>query len=75
MDAVLLQIATFFLFSIALLALLPLVAKRLLGRDANTFTLLLAAMGTGAITTANSLSVAVQLALPDWVRARGRSIY
>ena len=27
------------------------------------------------ISTANSLTVAAQLALPDWVRARGMSIY
>ncbi len=31
--------------------------------------------GTGWIATANSLTVAAQLALPDWVRARGMSIY
>ncbi|CAN5511436.1 MFS transporter [soil metagenome] len=127
--AVLLQIALFFLHSTALLALLPLVARRLRGGDAGTFTLLLAAMGSGAIvaamflprlrqmmnrdtlvlrsvmlqsvstaamalapnawvavpamllngmawiTCANSLSVSAQLALPDWVRARGMSMY
>ena len=27
------------------------------------------------ITTANSLSVSAQMALPDWVRARGMSMY
>ena len=27
------------------------------------------------ITVANSLTVAAQMALPDWVRARGMSIY
>jgi MFS family permease len=127
--AVLLRIAIFFFHSTALLALLPLVARGLHGGDAGTFTLLLAAMGGGAIvaamflprlrqamarntlvlggallqsamtavvaysdqvsvtalamflsgmgwiTTANSLSVSVQLALPDWVRARGISIF
>jgi hypothetical protein len=31
--------------------------------------------GVGWISTANSLTVAAQLALPDWVRARGMSIY
>lgn len=31
--------------------------------------------GTGWISTANSLTVTAQLALPDWVRARGMSIY
>lgn len=127
--AVLLRIAIFFFYSTALLALLPLVAKGLHRGDAAIFTLLLAAMGGGAIvavmflprlrqttsrdtlvlggallqlamtavvahfgqvsvtalamflsgmgwiTTVNSLSVSVQLALPDWVRARGMSIF
>jgi MFS family permease/quinol monooxygenase YgiN len=31
--------------------------------------------GMAWIVTANSLSVSVQMALPDWVRARGMSIY
>jgi quinol monooxygenase YgiN len=31
--------------------------------------------GTAWITVANSLTVAAQMALPDWVRARGMSIY
>jgi MFS family permease len=31
--------------------------------------------GMAWITTANALSVSAQLALPDWVRARGMSIY
>ena len=127
--AVLLQVSLFFFHSTALLALLPLVARDLRGGDAATFTLLLAAMGSGAITAAmylprlrqmmprntlvmrstllqsastavmalapnawvavpamvlngmawiccaNSLSVSAQLALPDWVRARGMSMY
>jgi MFS family permease len=129
MRAVLLRIALFFLHSTALLALLPLVARSLPGGAAGTFTLLLAAMGVGAIiaallmpqirtwlplqprvlvgtavqsagalvvafapnvyfavpamvfagaawiTVANSLTVAAQMSLPDWVRARGMSIY
>jgi MFS family permease len=129
MRAVLLRISLFFLHSTALLALLPLVARSLPGGAAGTFTLLLAAMGAGAIITAlsmprirkllppqtllftgttlqaaasvvvafapsifvavpamvvagmawiavaNSLTVAAQMALPDWVRARGMSIY
>lgn len=33
------------------------------------------AVGTAWITVANSLSVAAQMTLPDWVRARGMSIY
>ncbi|MBC7609411.1 MAG: MFS transporter [Polaromonas sp.] len=127
--AVLLRVSLFFLHSTALLALLPLVARKLHGGDAGTFTLLLAAMGAGAIIAAmylprlrqmmsrdalvlrttvlqsvstavmafapnawvavpamlvngmawiacaNSLSVSAQLALPDWVRARGMSMY
>ncbi|MEJ8821804.1 MFS transporter [Variovorax humicola] len=129
MWAVLSRVAIFFLHSTALLALLPLLARGLKGGDAGTFTLLLAAMGAGAIiavlflprlrqgferdqlvlrgtlvqsvatavmafapnvwiavpammfggaawiTVANSLSVSAQLALPDWVRARGMSTY
>jgi MFS family permease len=127
--AVFLRVALFFFHSTALLALLPLLARRLVGGDAGTFTLLLAAMGAGAITvatllprlrqwlagnslvlggtllqslatlvmafapnvyvavpamffggmawlcTANTLSVSAQMALPDWVRARGMSMY
>ncbi len=127
--AVLLRVSLFFLHSTALLALLPLIARGLHGGDAGTFTLLLAAMGTGAIVAglylprlrqmmtrdtlviratmlqsastavmavapnawvavpamllngaawiccANSLAVSAQLALPDWVRARGMSMY
>lgn len=129
MRAVLSRISIFFLHSTALLALLPLLARGLTGGNAATFTLLLAAMGSGAIvavlllprlrqamgrdalvlrgaivqaaatavmawapnawvavpamfmggmawiTTANSLSVSAQLALPDWVRARGMATY
>ncbi|RIX76535.1 MFS transporter [Acidovorax cavernicola] len=129
MRAVLTRVSLFFFHSTALLALLPLLARNLQGGGAGTFTLLLAAMGTGAIiavlflprlrqalgrdqlvlrgaalqsaatavmafapnawvavpamffggmawiTVANSLSVSAQLALPDWVRARGMSTY
>ena len=128
MRVVLLRIFGFFLQSSALLALLPLIARKLEG-GATTFTALLAAMGAGAIltalflprlrrgisrdqfvawgtgvhavaallvvlapniwlampasalagmawiATANSLTLAAQLALPNWVRARGMSIY
>ena len=119
----------FFLHSAALLALLPLVAQRLGTGGAETFTLLLASLGIGAIAAAtqlprirgrwnrdqltvfgsvlqalatalvgfapnawiaapsmfvggmawimvaNSVTIAAQLALPDWVRARGMAIY
>lgn len=129
MQAVLVRIALFFLQSTAVLALLPVIARGLDDGGAGTFTLLLAAMGSGAvvaaaqlprlrarytrdqlvnrgsvvqaamtvvvafapqawlavpamfvsgmawITVANTLTVAAQLALPDWVRARGMSIY
>ena len=129
LKAVLLRIWTFFLSSSALVALLPLLARRLQEGGAGTFTLLLAAMGSGAIastmllarllrrytrdglllramllqavsmltmaqirelwlalpamflsgmtvvTTANMLTVSFQLSLPDWVRARGMSVY
>jgi MFS family permease len=128
MHTVLLRVALFFLQSVAVLALLPLVARNLQG-GAQSFTLLLACLGVGAIasalvlprlrhlfeldrlvrdgtvlqaaatlavafapnlyvaapamiaagaawlTVANTLSVSAQLSLPDWVRARGMSIY
>ena len=47
--AVLLRVSLFFLHSMALIALLPLLARGLRGGDAGTFTLLLACMGAGAI--------------------------
>ena len=129
LKGVLLRIACFFFHSTALMALLPLVAQGIEGGDAGRFTVLLAAMGGGAvastfalprlrqafsrdrlvmlgaavqavtmvvmavntqlwlgvlamalggaawITTANTLSVSAQLSLPDWVRARGMSMY
>ena len=129
MRGILVRISLFFLHSTAQLALLPLVARGLPGGAAGTFTVLLAAMGAGAIlaalqmprirswlplqrlifagtalqavgtlavayapniwvavpamfvsgiawiTVANTLTVAAQMALPDWVRARGMSIY
>ena len=129
LKGVLVRITVFFFHSTALLALLPLVARDLHGGGARTYTLLLASMGTGAITvamflprlrqrwsrdalvaraallqslamatvafapspwvavpamfamgmawitTANSLSVSAQMGLPDWVRARGMSMF
>ena len=129
MLTVLARVALFFVQSIALIALLPLVARRLEDGGAATFTLLMAFMGSGAvvaalmlpwlrqrldrdelvragtllhaaatlaaafapnlylaapalllagcawISVANSLTVAAQMALPDWVRARGMAIY
>lgn len=129
LKGVLARVGIFFFHSTALLALLPLLALQIKGGDAGTFTVLLAAMGAGAIastfalprlrqafsrdrlvlmgagvqaastavmavntnlwlgslamvlggaawlTTANTLSVSAQISLPDWVRARGMSMY
>ena len=52
---VFLRVTLFFFHSTALLALLPLLARRLAGGDAATYTLLLAAMGAGAIVTTTVL--------------------
>jgi MFS family permease len=129
MRVVLVRIFFFFLHSSALLALLPLVARRIHGAGPATYTLMLACIGGGAvvaamyfprwrarfnrdqfvvggtvghalmsvvvvfapniwvalpaivvlgmawISTANSLTLAAQVALPNWVRARGMAIY
>ena len=129
LKVILLRVFLFFLQSTALLALLPLVAKRLHGGGPGTFTVMLACLGLGAIfaalrfphwraryardqfvlvgtlvqaalavlivyvpelwlalpamalvgmawiSVANSLTISAQMALPDWVRARGMSIY
>lgn len=129
LKVVLLRIFLFFLQSTALVALLPLVARKLHGGGAGTFTVMLSCLGGGAIvaalyfprwrarfnrdqfvrigtlshaalsclivgvpelwvalpamallgmawiSVANSLVVAAQMAMPDWVRARGMSIY
>lgn len=129
MRRVLLRIFMFFLQSTAFVALLPLIARQVHGAGPGTFTLMLAAIGAGAIlgatqfpkwrekfdrdefvlfgtlghaamsllvifvpelwvvipacmvlgtawlSTANSLTLAAQLALPNWVRARGMAIY
>jgi MFS family permease len=125
----LVRTSTFFLHSTAIFALLPLVAKRFGSGGAQTYSMLLASMGFGAviaatqlprmrqrwnrdrmisggmvinalgiaglaaapsawvaapsmfvagaawIIVANSVTIAAQLALPDWVRARGMAIY
>jgi MFS family permease len=129
LKVILLRVFLFFLQSTALLALLPLVARRLHGGGPGTFTVMLACLGVGAIfaalrfphwrarhsrdqfvlvgtlvqaalavlivyvpelwlalpamalvgmawiSVANSLTISAQMALPDWVRARGMSIY
>lgn len=128
LHGLLLRVFLFFFHATAVVALLPLLARRLAG-GAGTYALLMACMGAGAITvalflpairrrvtgpqlimagallssttaltmalipdvrwamvamfllgaswlsTSNSLGVSVQMALPDWVRARGYSIY
>ncbi|MBS0509475.1 MAG: MFS transporter [Proteobacteria bacterium] len=71
MRAVLWRIAVFFLHATALLALLPLVARGLQGGGAGTFTLLLAAMGTGAIGAAMLLPRLRQMMAADQLVARG----
>lgn len=129
MVAVIVRAAVFSFFGMSVLALLPLVARVRLEGDANTYTLLLASAGTGAIiavsflpylrrrmsrdrlvivgtilqaiatimlaeatsgwvaaaacvlsggawiTVMNALTVAAQISLPDWVRARGMAVY
>lgn len=132
MRAVIARTVAFFFMSTAVMALLPLTAKRFEGylvSGAGTYTLLLASLGTGAIVgavflprirqalsgdrlvltgtclhamstigvalapnlplaivgmmtaglsqicTANTLGVKAQMALPNWVRARGMSAY
>jgi MFS family permease len=129
LKVILLRIFLFFLQSTALVALLPLVARRLHGGGAGTFTVMLSCIGAGAIaaalyfprlrarfdrdwfvrsgtvlhaalsglivlvpeiwvalpamivvgmawiSVANSLTIAAQVAMPNWVRARGMSIY
>ena len=126
---VLMRTFLFFLQNGALVSLLPLVARDLHGGGPGAFTLMLSAMGVGAIlaalwlprwrqridggqfitlgtgvqaamsvliivtdeiwialpammavgmafiTVANTLNIAAQAAMPDWVRARGMSIY
>ena len=129
MRIALLRAFMFFSQSTALIALLPLIARQMPGGSANTYTILLASMGAGAIasaamiprwrrkysaervvhvgsmvqavfmvvvvfsptlwisapamflsgiawlTAANTISVAAQLSLPDWVRARAMSTF
>ncbi len=129
MHTVLLRVSLFFAQSAALAGLLPLIARQMPGGSAQTYTVLLAALGVGAILSAfflprwraaysrdvlirygtwahaasivvvafapnvwvavpalvvaglaflavaNTLAVAAQMSLPDWVRARGMSVY
>lgn len=129
MRAVWVRVFLFFMQVVSLMALLPLIARAMPGGGAGTYTVLMAAMGAGAISvllmmgrlrerfardrlvamgtvlhglaavvvawspsmwltvpamffsgmvwiaTANTLTVTAQLSLPNWVRARGMSIY
>ena len=129
MVAALAHVCGYTFFAVVMQALLPLVARDRLGGDAGTYTLLLSAMGIGAIAgvlalpalrrrlnrdqllatfaitqavgtaalsqatsawiaapaafagglawtaTFNVLSVTAQISLPDWVRARGTSVF
>ena len=129
MRGAIIRTAAFFFHSTSIIALLPLVAKGIEGGGAATYTILLAALGGGAIfgvtqlprvrgrwnrnrlteggtivqalsmiavafspnlwaavpamfvggiawiLVANSVTTSAQLALPNWVRARGMSIY
>ena len=129
MVAALAHVCGYTFFAVVMQALLPLVARDRLGGNANTYTLLLAAMGIGAIVgvmalpalrrrlnrdqllalfaimqavgtavlsqatqpwiaapalfagglawtaTFNVLNVTAQMALPDWVRARGTAVF
>ena len=129
MVAALAHVCGYTFFAVVMQALLPLVARDRLNGDAGTYTLLLSAMGIGAIAgvvalpmlrrhlnrdqllaafaitqalgtaalsqatnvwvaapaafagglawtaTFNVLSVTAQIALPDWVRARGTSVF
>ncbi|MFO1268383.1 MAG: MFS transporter [Rubrivivax sp.] len=129
LKVILLRIFLFFVQVSALSSLLPLVARGLHGGGPGTFTLMLSALGLGAIvaalmfprwrarfdrdrfvrtgtlvhaaatslivavpeiwlalpamfvvgmawmSVANSLNIAAQVAMPDWVRARGMAIY
>ena len=55
LKGVLLRIAIFFFHSTALMALLPLVARDIKGGAAGTFTVLLSAMGAGAVAASFAL--------------------
>lgn len=129
LKTIMLRVFVFFVQATGLVALLPLVAQGLHGGGAGTFTVMLSAVGVGAIaaalwfprwrqrfdrddfvrygslahaglsslivlvpelwvalpamvlvgmcwiSVANSLTVSAQMAMPNWVRARGMSIY
>ncbi|CAM3692183.1 MFS transporter [Polaromonas hydrogenivorans] len=68
LQGVLLRVTLFFFHSSALLSLLTLLARRLEGGGAGTFTLLLASMGLGAVTGVGAVP-----ALRQWM-ARNRLV-
>ncbi|MFJ1255798.1 MFS transporter [Cupriavidus sp. CuC1] len=74
MRNILVRTFLFFLHSIGLIALLPLVAKGLQA-NATTYTLLLASMGVGAILSALALPRIAATASPDHVVATGVLLY
>ncbi len=63
--AVLIRTFALFLFSSALLALLPLVGRRTLGLDANQYGLLLGSMGVGALAAAYAMKRFMAKTGPD----------
>nr|WP_315242912.1 MFS transporter [uncultured Albidiferax sp.] len=74
MQKILLRIFVFFVHSIGLIALLPLVAKAL-HADATTYTMLLASMGVGAIVTGLTMPYISNAANPDRIVAIGVVLY
>lgn len=74
MRHVLLRVFEFFLHSIALIALLPLVAKGL-HADATTYTLMLASLGVGAVLSAGVLQRLSDSVSRDRVLAGGILLY
>ncbi len=65
LKAVLVRTFALFLFSSALLALLPIVGRRMLGLDANEYGLLLGSMGVGALGAAFVMKRFMTTVSPD----------
>ena len=74
MQNILLRIFVFFVHSIGLIALLPLVARGL-HATATTYTMLLASMGVGAIVTGLTMPRISNAASPDRIVAGGVVLY
>lgn len=75
LKGVLLRISIFFMHSSALIALLALVARKLQGGDAGTFTLLLAAMGSGAIASTTIMPQLRKRYTRDALAFRGTALH